>query len=320
MPASLRTVLRPPSQPTSQRARSVRRARARDGIPGGDVQLDRDAVVVLRDVGDGVSPPNLRALLECVRLEQRLGARLRDAEHVRVIGVEAGEVERLVERGEVRERHLRPFGEESVDDAAPVEDLEAARVEVERAHEARAARRCARARRRARRASPARRRAAAPSARRPRSRRRRRCRSPCDVESCLRYDAHRVGFLRGSVCLRRALRRRPPRRFASASSASDGLVDPRDLRGAQQLAAAEHRHVHRAEDSLGDETRSLRGDPFHLALQHVASRAEQREHDAALADAAEGERHGHRIGRLPRLGDRLLAQDRQLAPPSGVIS
>jgi hypothetical protein len=68
-------------------------------------------------------------------LEQLLGARLREAERVRVIRFQRREVEREVEPGEVRRLDLRTFGEEAIHDPAPVEQLETSRIQIERPHE-----------------------------------------------------------------------------------------------------------------------------------------------------------------------------------------
>ena len=228
-----------------------------------------------------------------------------------MVGVESGEVERLVERGEVGERHLRSFGEEPVDDAAPVEDLQAPRVEVEGAHEARpfdvalqhddvhaahrqlggeqqAGRSCARDR-------------------------------DVGVEARVpRMHAHRARFLRGalgaSVFFVARFDGDAPRRFASASSAA--MVSSIHATSAARSSSPRRNTATSTAPRTpsADESRPLRGDPVHLALQHVAPHAKQWERDPAFADATEGERHGHGVGRLTRLGDRLLAQDGQLAP------
>jgi hypothetical protein len=120
-------------QPAYQATAAVAAGQPARAQPCAVNQFDRDSVVVLLDACHLVAAADLSAELDGALGQQAVGDRLRDAEDVTVRGVQ-GCRRRLVDPGEAAGTGiLLAVCQEPVQQAALVHDLDAARMQAERA-------------------------------------------------------------------------------------------------------------------------------------------------------------------------------------------
>ena len=121
-------------QPAYQAAAAVAADQPARAQPCAVGQFDRDSVVVLLDACHLVAAADLSAELDGTLGQQAVGDRLRDAEDVTVRGVQ-GRRRRLVDPGEAAGAAgiLLAVREEPVQQTALVHDLDAARMQAQRA-------------------------------------------------------------------------------------------------------------------------------------------------------------------------------------------